>query len=320
MKKAVIIGLENQDGYYLSELLISKGYDIIGIFKCKELLKDYVYYSNRIKYLNLMENDIEHILIKFKPDEIYNLYESNGSLTRKILKYISVYELKSKYYQSSNELLFKKILDEDTSEDEFLINSKGYLYSYWRTKSYRECYNLFACNGVLFNHESVKCREKYSASVIAEAVVMIYFGLKDTIFIDNLDFKKEWGYTRDYIEGIWLMMQKDVSSDYVLSTNERHSIREFIEIAFIKVGIYIVWKKVAGFEYGYNKTDGKLLVKACDNNFNNVSILHGNAKKAERILNWNRKVSFANLVEKFVTYYKKLYLKEIYCKDNLQQK
>lgn len=313
MKNAVIIGLENQDGYYLSELLINKGYTVIGLFKYKDLLKEYIYYSYNIKYVNLLENNIENILRKIKPDEIYNLYVSCGSLTRKILKCISVYELNCKYYQSSNAMLFEKFLEEDTCENEFFVNSKGYLYSYWRTKSYRECYNLFACNGVLFNHESIKSKEINSASTIAKSVVMISLGLKDTIYIDNLDYKKEWGYTKDYIKGIWMMMQQDISSDYVLSTNELHSIREFIEKAFLEVGIFIKWKGKGIYEQGYNNSNGKVLVKI--NKENNASykkeILCGNSKKAEQLLNWKSEMNFESLIKELISYYNKLLLKDV---------
>lgn len=316
MKKAVIIGLENQDAYYLSELLINKGYSVIGLFKYKDLLKDYIYYSNNIKYVNLLENDIENILRKVKPHEVYNLYVSCGSLTRKVLKCISVYELKCKYYQSSNAILFEKFLEEDVCENEFFVNSRGYLYSYWRTKSYRECYNIFACNGVLFNHESVKSRERNSASTIAQSVVMISLGLKDIIYIDNLDYKKEWGYTKDYIRGIWMMMQSTVPSDYVLSSNEVHSIREFIEKAFYEVGITIKWRGKGIYEEGYNERNGKVLVKI--NKENNVSykkeILCGNSKKAEQLLNWRSEMKFLDLIKKLVSYYKNSIIKEVYLK------
>ena len=334
MKKALITGITGQDGSYLSELLLEKGYEVHGVIRrhstpCTEridhLLSD-EQYDRRIflHYGDLTDSSNAHRLIQeIQPDEVYNLAaqshvavsfevpeytaEATGVGTIRLLEAVRQSGLPIRFYQASTSELFGGLPDTAPQSEATPFYPKSpygaaKLYSFWITKNYRESYDMFAVNGILFNHESPRRGETFVTRKITLAVARIMSGKQEKLSLGNLDAKRDWGFAGDYVEGMWRMLQQDTPDDYVLATNETHTVREFAEMSFREVGIEIEWRGSGVEEKGYDAKSGRLLVDVDPRYFRpaEVELLWGNPSKAERELGWRRKVSFAELVRMMV--------------------
>jgi len=334
MKKTLITGITGQDGSYLTELLLEKGYEVHGIIRrhstpCTEridhLLSD-VQYDGRLflHYGDLTDSSNAHRLIQeIQPDEVYNLAaqshvavsfevpeytaEATGVGTIRLLEAMRQSGLPIRFYQASTSELFGGIPDTAPQSETTPFYPKSpygaaKLYSFWITKNYRESYDMFAVNGILFNHESPRRGETFVTRKITLAVARILAGKQEKLSLGNLDAKRDWGFAGDYVEGMWRMLQQETSDDYVLATNETHTVREFAELSFREVGIEIEWRGSGVEEKGYDAQNGRLLVDVDPRYFRpaEVELLWGNPSKAERELGWQRKVSFPELVRMMV--------------------
>ena len=334
MKKALITGITGQDGSYLTELLLDKGYEVHGVIRrhstpCTEridhLLSD-AQYDGRIflHYGDLTDSSNAHALIReIQPDEVYNLAaqshvavsfevpeytaEATGVGTIRLLEAVRQVKPDARFYQASTSELFGGLPDTAPQSEATPFYPKSpygaaKLYSFWITKNYRESYDMFSVNGILFNHESPRRGETFVTRKITLAVARIMAGEQVKLSLGNLDAKRDWGFAGDYVEGMWRMLQQDAPDDYVLATNETHTVREFVEMAFHEVGIEIAWCGEGVEEKGYDPKNGRLLVDVDLRFFRpaEVELLWGNPSKAERELCWRRKVSFADLVRMMV--------------------
>jgi GDPmannose 4,6-dehydratase len=332
MKVAIITGITGQDGAYLTELLVKKGYEVHGIIRrhstpCTERI-DKILAENKDKvflhYGDLTDSsNLHQLIMKIKPDEVYNLgaqshvavsfevpeytAEATGVGTIRLLEAIRQSGLPIKFYQASTSELFGGIPGTAPQSEATPFYPKSpygvaKLYSFWITKNYRESYNMFACNGILFNHESPRRGETFVTRKITLAVGRIVAGKQEKLSLGNLDAKRDWGFAGDYVEGMWRMLQQDKADDYVLATNETHTVREFVERAFKEVGVDIEWKGSGVDEKGYCQKTGKLLVDVNSQFFRpaEVELLWGDSTKAEKELGWKRKVSFPELVKMMV--------------------
>lgn len=334
MKKTLITGITGQDGSYLTELLLEKGYEVHGIIRrhstpCTEridhLLSD-VQYDGRLflHYGDLTDSSNAHRLIQeIQPDEVYNLAaqshvavsfevpeytaEATGVGTIRLLEAMRQSGLPIRFYQASTSELFGGIPDTAPQSETTPFYPKSpygaaKLYSFWITKNYRESYDMLAVNGILFNHESPRRGETFVTRKITLAVARIMAGKQEKLSLGNLDAKRDWGFAGDYVEGMWRMLQQDTPDDYVLATNETHTVREFAELSFREVGIEIEWRGSGVEEKGYDAQNGRLLVDVDPRYFRpaEVELLWGNPSKAERELGWQRKVSFPELVRMMV--------------------
>ena len=334
-KVALITGITGQDGSYLAELLLEKGYEVHGIirrastFNTKRI--DHLYQDPHeedvrlfLHYGDLTDtSNLNRLLEKIQPDEIYNLgaqshvgvsfkspeytAEATGVSTLRILDAIRETGIKTKFYQASTSELFGGLPDTAPQNENTPFYPKSpygvaKLYSYWITVNYRESYNMFACNGVLFNHESPRRGETFVTRKITRAVASIMAGKQEKLSLGNMDAKRDWGFAGDYVEGMWRILQQEKPQDYVLATNETHTVREFVELAFAEVGIEIEWKGTGVDEKGYDKATGRMLVDVNPRYFRpaEVELLWGDSSKAERELGWERKVSFRDLVSMMV--------------------
>lgn len=335
MKKALITGITGQDGSYLTEFLLEKGYEVHGIirrassFNTKRL--DHMFENPQIgnKTLFLHHGDLtdssnlNRLIEKIRPDEIYNLgaqshvqvsfdvpeytADTDGMGTLRILDAIKESGLKCKFYQASTSELFGGILGTAPQNEKTPFYPKSpygvaKLYSYWITINYRESYGLFACNGILFNHESPRRGETFLTRKVTRAVASIMAGKQEKLSLGNMDAKRDWGYAGDYVRAMWLMLQQDKPQDYVIATNETHSVREFVELSFKEVNIDIEWKGTGIAEKGYDRATGKFLIDINSRYFRpaEVELLWGDSTKAEKELGWERKVSFRELVKMMV--------------------
>lgn len=335
MKKALITGITGQDGSYLTEFLLSKGYEVHGIirrasnFNTKRI--DHLFENPDIgnKRLFLHHGDlidssnINRLLEKIEPEEIYNLAaqshvqvsfevpeytaDTNAIGTLRILDAIRKSGLYCKFYQASTSELFGGLVDTAPQSEKtpFYPRSPYAVakqYAYWITVNYREAYDLFACNGILFNHESPRRGETFVTRKITRAVANIVAGKQDKLSLGNIDAKRDWGYAGDYVEAMWLMLQQVKPRDYVIATGEAHTVREFVELAFKEVGMDIVWKNNGIDEKGIDKKTRKILVDIDERYFRptEVDLLLGDPSKAERELGWKRKVDFKSLVHMMV--------------------
>lgn len=334
MKKALITGITGQDGSYLAELLLDKEYEVHGIIRrhstpctnrINHLLVDESYRERLfIHYGDLTDSsNLHRLIMEIKPDEVYNLAaqshvavsfevpeytaEATGVGTVKILEAIRQSGLPIKFYQASTSELFGGIPETAPQNEKTPFYPKSpygvaKLYGFWITKNYRESYDMFACNGILFNHESPRRGETFVTRKITLGVGKIMAGKQEKISLGNLDAKRDWGFAGDYVEGMWRMLQQDKADDYVLATNETHTVREFVELAFKEVGVEIVWRGNGANEKGYCKKTNKLLVDVSPQFFRpaEVDLLWGDCTKAEKELGWQRKVSFPQLVKMMV--------------------
>lgn len=331
---ALITGITGQDGSYLTELLLGKGYEVHGIIRrhstpCTDridhLLEDKQYKDRLfLHYGDLTDTScLSNIINTYKPDEVYNLAAQShvgisfevpeytadvtGVGTLRILEAIHQSGLNCKYYQASTSELFGGLPETAPQSEATPFYPKSpygaaKLYSYWITVNYRESYNLFACNGILFNHESPRRGDNFVTRKITIAVANLMAGKQEKLSLGNMDAKRDWGFAGDYVEGMWRILQQDKPGDYVLATNETHTVREFVELAFAEVGVTVEWKGTGVEEKGYDKATGKLLVDVNPEFFRpaEVEFLWGDASKAERELGWKREVSFPQLVQMMV--------------------
>lgn len=335
MKKALITGITGQDGSYLTELLLGKGYEVHGIirrastFNTKRI--DYLFNNPKIGNQTLFlhygdltdSSNLNRVIEKVEPDEIYNLgaqshvqvsfevpeftAETDALGTLRLLDAIKDSGLKCKFYQASTSELFGGIPETAPQNEKTPFYPKSpygaaKLYSYWITVNYREAYNLFACNGILFNHESPRRGETFVTRKITRAVASIIAGKQQTLSLGNLDAKRDWGYAGDYVEGMWRILQQEKPRDFVLATNETHTVREFVELSFKEVGIVVEWKGKGVDEKGYDSLTGKLILDINKRYFRKaeVDLLWGDSTMAEKELGWKRKVNFNNLVKMMV--------------------
>lgn len=332
-KKAFITGVTGQDGSYLAELLLSKGYQVNAIIR-----RSSVFTTNRLTsevwnnpnfhtyHGDLTDSSNLHRLIsEIKPDEIYNLGaqshvgvsfeipEYTGEVdaigTVRILDAIRDSGVSCKFYQASTSELFGGIPETAPQNEQTPFYPKSpygaaKLYAYWLTVNYRESYKLFACNGILFNHESPRRGETFVTKKITKAVANIYKGKQEKLVLGNLDAKRDWGHAKDYVEAMWLMLQQEKAKDFVIASGETHTVREFVEKSFKVVDIDIEWVGTGVNEKGVNKKDNKVIVEVNPKYFRpaEVDLLWGNPEKARQYLNWKQKISFDKLIEIMVKY------------------
>ena len=334
-KVALITGITGQDGSYLAELLLEKGYEVHGIirrastFNTKRI--DHLYQDPHEKNVRLFlhygditdTSNINRLIEKIKPTEIYNLAaqshvgvsfdspeytaEATGVSTLRILDAIRETGIKTKFYQASTSELFGGLPETAPQNEKTPFYPKSpygvaKLYSYWITVNYRESYNIFACNGILFNHESPRRGETFVTRKITRAVAAIHLGKQEKLYLGNLDAKRDWGHAKDYVEGMWLMLQQNKPQDYVLAMNETHTVREFVELAFAELGYNIMWEGSGVSEKGIDKNTGKILIEVDPRYFRpaEVELLWGDSTKARKELNWKPKYSFIELVKEMV--------------------
>ena len=332
MKKAFITGVTGQDGSYLAELLLEKNYEVHAIMRRTSIFNTkridhldghpnfYTYYGDLTDSSNL-----NRILTKVQPDEIYNLgAQSHVAVSFEVPEYTAevvgvgairlldaVRDLKlvCKYYQASTSELFGGIPGtEPQSETTPFYPKSPYgaakLYAYWVTVNYRESYGLFACNGILFNHESPRRGETFVTKKITQAVARIHQGRQNVLKLGNLDAKRDWGHAKDFVYAQWLMLQQEKPQDYVIATGETHTVREFVEVAFREIGVSISWKGSGVNEKGFDENSGKVLIEIDEKYFRpaEVELLLGDPSKAENELNWKREISFKQLVTEMVKY------------------
>lgn len=335
MKKALITGITGQDGSYLTELLLEKGYEVHGIIRRHSTINtkriDHLFENEEVGNKRLFlhygdltdSSNLNRLIEKIQPQEIYNLAaqshvqvsfevpeytaEADAVGTLRLLDAIRENGLNCKFYQASTSELFGGLPETAPQSEKTPFYPKSpygvaKLYSYWITVNYRESYNLFACNGVLFNHESPRRGETFVTRKITRAVASIMAGKQKTLSLGNLDAKRDWGFAGDYVEAMWLILQQDKPQDYVIATNETHTVREFVELTFKEVGIEIEWKGTGVDEKGYDKATGIALVEVNPKYFRpaEVELLWGDGTKAERELGWKRKVEFPGLVKMMV--------------------
>ena len=336
MKKALITGITGQDGAYLAEFLMKKGYEVHGIkrrsssfntARVDHLYKDphepdvqfFMHYGDLTDATNLIR-----IIQDIQPDEIYNLaaqshvkvsfetpeYTANADAlgTLRLLEAIRMLGLeeKTKFYQASTSEIFGKVQEIPQTEKTPFYPRSPYgvakLYAYWITVNYREAYNMFACNGILFNHESPIRGETFVTRKITRAVARIKLGMQDKLFLGNLDASRDWGYAGDYVKAMWLMLQQDEPDDYIIATGESHTVREFTEKAFKEVGIGIEWKGEGIEEVGLDDKNGRVIVEIDPRYFRptEVDYLQGDASKAREKLGWEPEITFDELVSMMV--------------------
>jgi GDPmannose 4,6-dehydratase len=331
-KTALITGITGQDGAYLADLLLAKGYLVHGLKRRSSSFNsariDHIYRDphdpgNRfsLHYGDLTDStNLIRVVQEVQPDEIYNLaaqshvqvsfetpeYTSNadGTGALRILEAIRILGLtgKTRFYQASTSELYGKARETPQSEKTPFYPRSPYavakLYAFWITVNYREAYGMHASNGILFNHESSIRGETFVTRKITRAVAGIHLGVQRTLYIGNLDSRRDWGHARDYVEGMWRILQQGAPGDYVLATGESHSVREFVELAFSRVNRHIEWRGQGVDEVGVDRQSGDVLVRIDSRYFRptEVDLLCGDASKAQRVLGWKHTVSFPDLV------------------------
>ena len=337
MKKALITGITGQDRAYLAELLLEKGYEVHGIKRRSSLFN-----TNRIDHLYqdphekspkfvLHHGDLTdtssliRIIQEIQPDEIYNLaaqshvavsfeepeYTANSDAlgALRILEAIRILRLekKTKYYQASTSELFGKVQETPQNEETPFYPRSPYavakLYAYWITVNYRESYGIYACNGILFNHESPVRGETFVTRKITRALARIKLGLQECLYLGNIDAKRDWGHAKDYVEMQWLMLQQDIPEDFTISTGVQYSVREFIEIAAKEIDMNIAWKGLGIDEVGLVDKTERVVVRIDPKYFRptEVETLLGDSSKAASKLNWRPKISFEELVKEMMS-------------------
>ncbi|HEX2925388.1 MAG TPA: GDP-mannose 4,6-dehydratase [Ruminiclostridium sp.] len=334
MKKALITGITGQDGSYLAEFLLNKGYEVHGIVRRSSSPN-----TQRIEHLiegisDENSNFILHfgdlsdsgsltkLIYKVEPDEIYNLgaqshvkvsfdipeftSDVNALGTTRLLESIKEADPNIKFYQASSSELFGKVQEIPQSEKTPFYPRSPYaaakLYAFWITVNYREAYNLFACNGILFNHESPRRGANFVTRKITRGIANILAGKQDMIYLGNLDAKRDWGFAGDYVEAMWLILQQKEAEDFVIATGETHTVREFCELAFKNAGIILKWEGSGENEKGIDSETGRELINVSSKFFRptEVDLLLGDPTKAKTKLNWKQKVSFEQLVKMMV--------------------
>lgn len=322
-KKALIIGITGQDGSYLAEFLLNKGYQVHGT--TRNIEKQNLTYMKKNYILHNAElanaSSILDVIKQVQPDEIYNLgaqsqvqisYEQpEKTIMTNMLGVMNILESlkelgltrKTKFYQASSSEMFGRVAECPQSEKTSFNPQSPYAIAkvgaFWLTVNYRETYNIFACSGILFNHESPRRSDVFVTRKITQAVANIKHGLQNTLHLGNLDAKRDWGYAKDYVESMWLMLQQQKPQDFIIATGQTHTVREFVEFAFKEIGIDIVWQGSGIKEKGIDKKSGKTFVVIDDRYFRPVEAnsCQGNAFKAQHELGWIPKTSFKELVK-----------------------
>jgi len=335
MKKALITGITGQDGSYLAELLLEKGYEVHGIIRRASSFNteriDHLYQDPHetkkklfLHYGDLTDStNLIRIIKDVQPDELYNLAaqshvkvsfetpeytgNSDGLGTLRILEAIRLLglEKKTKFYQASTSEMFGATPPPQNEETPFYPRSPygaAKLYAYWITKNYREAYGMFAVSGILFNHESPRRGETFVTKKITRAAARIHLGLQEKLYLGNLNAKRDWGHAKDYVEAMYLMLQADTPEDYVIATGKQFSVREFCEAVFTELGIEITWQGKEADEKGLDKKTGKIAVEVDPHYFRptEVESLLGDPAKAKEKLGWEAKVDFRELVKEMV--------------------
>ena len=336
-RTALVTGVTGQDGAYLSELLLEKGYDVIGLrrrsssfntWRVEHLYSDpheTARRSIRFDYGDLTDStNLVRILQTYQPDEIYNLaaqshvavsfetpeYTANadGIGTLRLLEAIRILGLqnKTRFYQASTSELYGKVVETPQNESTPFYPRSPYAaakaYAYWITVNYREAYDIFACNGILFNHESPIRGENFVTRKITRAVASIHLGQQSCLYLGNLDAQRDWGHARDYVDGMWRMLQQDTPEDFVLASGRTHAVRHFVELAFRAVGVELEWSGTGVDEVGRDAATGAERVKVDPVYFRptEVDLLLGDATKARELLGWEPKTTFEDLVSEMV--------------------
>ena len=337
-KVALITGITGQDGAYLAELLLEKGYIVHGIKRRSSSFNtqriDHLYRDPHEDNVNLQlhygdmtdATNLIRLIQKTQPDEVYNLaaqshvqvsfetpeYTANADAlgTLRMLEGIKLLGLdqKTRFYQASTSELYGKVVEKPQSETTPFMPCSPYaaakLYAYWITVNYREAYNMYASNGILFNHESPVRGETFVTRKITRAVASIHLGLQHELHIGNLDAERDWGHARDYVRGMWQILQQDTPEDYVLATGKSKTVRQFVELAFAEVGITLEWSGTGVEEIGICKALGKVMVRVDPRYFRptEVDSLLGDASKAFRDFGWKAEVTLDELVTEMVKY------------------
>ena len=335
-KVALITGITGQDGAYLAELLLGKGYVVHGVKRRSSSFNtscvDHLYVDQHDKdpkfilhYGDLVDaTNLIRIIQDVQPDEIYNLgaqshvqvsfetpeYTANSDAlgTLRLLEAIRILGLenKTRFYQASTSELFGKVVETPQRETTPFYPRSPYaaakLYAYWVTVNYREAYGMHASNGILFNHESPLRGETFVTRKITRAVAAIHHGLQDKIYLGNIDAKRDWGHAKDYVEGMWRIVQQDTPDDFVLGTGETHSVREFVELSFAEIGVTIQWKGSGVDEIGVDEATGETRIEIDPRYFRptEVDLLLSDPSKAESVLGWKHTTPFATLVKEMV--------------------
>lgn len=336
MKKALITGITGQDGAYLAEFLLNKGYEVHGIKRRASLFNtariDHLYKDLHEENVNFVlhygdltdATNLIRIVQEVQPDEIYNLAaqshvqvsfevpeytaDSDALGTLRILEAIRILGLtdKTKFYQASTSELYGKVQEVPQSETTPFYPRSPYavakLYAFWIVKNYREAYGMYGCNGILFNHESPLRGETFVTRKITRAVAQISLGMQSKLFLGNLDAQRDWGHAKDYIEGMWLMLQQNQPDDYVLATGVTNTVRHFVNLAFDRVGVKLRWEGKGIDEKGIDIETGKVLVQVDPKYFRptEVELLIGNPTKAQVELGWKHKYELIDLVNEMV--------------------
>jgi len=337
-KVALITGITGQDGSYLAEFLLEKGYEVHGIKRRTSLFNtdriDHLYQDPHEKSLRFIlhhgdltdSTSLIRIIQEVQPDEVYNLaaqshvavsfeepeYTANSDAlgALRILEAIRILglEKKTKYYQASTSELFGEVQETPQNEKTPFHPRSPYavakLYAYWITINYREAYGIYACNGILFNHESPIRGETFVTRKITRALARITLGLQDTLYLGNIDAKRDWGHAKDYVEMQWLMLQQDKPEDFTISTGVQYTVRDFVNIAAVELGIKLKWEGTGINETATDEKTGKTIVKIDLRYFRptEVETLLGDSTKAREKLNWVPKISFKELVKEMVMY------------------
>lgn len=335
MKKALITGVTGQDGSYLAELLLSEGYEVYGLVRRKSRLdfgnlegteaKEKVnFIFGDITDMSAMVNAVK----ESDPDEVYNLAAQSfvaqsfrepvasanitGVAAANILEAIRTVKPEARYYQASTSEMFGGCIEDQGdnftgyTERSFFHPRSPYgvakLYAHWITRNYRESYDMFACSGILFNHESERRGHEFVTRKITDAAARIHLGLLDHLELGNMDAKRDWGHSKDYVRAMWLMLGRETPEDFVIASGETHTVREFVELSFKALGTEIEWHGSGADETGTDKATGKTVVKINPKFYRpaEVDLLLGNAEKAEKLLGWKREISFSQLVEGMV--------------------
>ncbi len=335
-KKALITGITGQDGAYLAEFLLDKGYEVHGVKRRASLFNtariDHLYKDLHEENVNFVlhygdltdSTNLIRIVQEVQPDEIYNLAaqshvqvsfevpeytaDSDAIGTLRILEAIRILGLaeKTKFYQASTSELYGKVQEVPQSETTPFYPRSPYavakLYAFWIVKNYREAYNIYGCNGILFNHESPLRGETFVTRKITRAVAKISLGMQSKLYLGNLDAQRDWGHAKDYIEGMWLMLQQDTPDDYVLATGVTNSVRHFVNLAFARVGKKLRWEGEGINEKGIDTETGAILVEVDPKYFRptEVDLLIGDPTKAQKELGWKHKYELTDLVNEMI--------------------
>lgn len=348
-KKALIFGVTGQDGSYLAELLLAKGYEVHGVKRrtsqiCTRNI-DEIYEGTPIDARKFIlhygdvtdSSSVIHLMQIIKPDEVYNLAaqshvlvsfelpeytgDTNALGVLRILEAIRIcgLEKSTRFYQASTSEMFGNVYEIPQNENTPFYPRSPYgvakIYGYWITKNYRESYGIFACNGILFNHESPRRGETFVTRKIVRAAVRIMHQLEDCLYLGNLDASRDWGHAKDYVEAMWLMLQHETPDDYVIGTGETHTVREFVEKTFKTLGLTIAWEGSGIDEIGYDVSSKKIIVRVHPRYFrpSEVDLLLADPTKAKNVLNWKPRYTFDALIEDMINAEKNILKRNISC-------